>query len=140
MSGTVTGFILNKSWKNGVSTLAIILNIIATTPPSIASIIWHSLLSCFNVRICGWFGAQRKTSPTTCVCYIFIVSNVCILLTTINMVRRRFKTTIKINGDAKYNFKSKPKEILLTEIGYALSGKKVYTKQKKTRTTDTTMA
>ena len=21
-----------------------------------------------NARICGWFGAQRKTSPTTCAC------------------------------------------------------------------------
>jgi len=21
-----------------------------------------------NARICGWFGAQRKTSPATCVC------------------------------------------------------------------------
>tara|TARA_B100000700_G_scaffold32072_1_gene30637 strand:+ start:3789 stop:3926 length:138 start_codon:yes stop_codon:yes gene_type:complete len=20
----------------------------------------------YNARICGWFGAQRKTSPTTC--------------------------------------------------------------------------
>src|SRR5690554_4102525 len=25
----------------------------------------------FNVRICGWFEAQRKTSPTTCACYVF---------------------------------------------------------------------
>jgi hypothetical protein len=24
-----------------------------------------------NARICGWFGAQRKTSPTTCACYGF---------------------------------------------------------------------
>jgi hypothetical protein len=23
-----------------------------------------------NARICGWFGAQRKTSPTTCACYV----------------------------------------------------------------------
>ncbi len=25
-----------------------------------------------NARICGWFGAQRKTSPTTCVCYALL--------------------------------------------------------------------
>lgn len=27
----------------------------------------------YNARICGWFGAQRKTSPTTCACYVFRV-------------------------------------------------------------------
>ena len=37
---------------------------------------WPLVSFTSNARICGWFGAQRKTSPTTCACYARLFSAV----------------------------------------------------------------